>query len=139
VNAVRAVLSVSGTRSAVTSCRLVGLLQRGSPTPPPVPVEDRRIEAALTTRTGAIVPVHPHGHPVDLEKADAVADRHGLAMVEDAAQGARGPYRGRRIGQRCADVSFYLGKNLGALGSTSTTTGPSPGAAAAEQRPELRN
>lgn len=92
----------------------------------PVPVEPdpltyhldpAGVEAAVTPRTRAIVPVHLYGRPADLDAIDAVAARHGLAVVEDAAQAHGARYRGERIGGRyAAAFSFYPGKNLGALG-----------------------
>ncbi|GAA3947149.1 DegT/DnrJ/EryC1/StrS family aminotransferase [Actinomadura viridis] len=93
----------------------------------PVPVETRettrtmdpdRIEAALTPRTRAIVPVHLYGHPADMRPVEALAARHGLHIVEDAAQAHGAAYRGRRIGAApsTAAFSFYPGKNLGAMG-----------------------
>ncbi|MFC3994757.1 DegT/DnrJ/EryC1/StrS family aminotransferase [Nocardiopsis sediminis] len=77
-----------------------------------------RIDAAVTPRTRAIVPVHLNGHPADIDAVTDVAERHGLAVVEDAAQAHGARYRGRRIGSgpHAAAVSFYPGKNLGALG-----------------------
>jgi dTDP-4-amino-4,6-dideoxygalactose transaminase len=75
-------------------------------------------EAALTPRTAALMPVHLYGHVVDVEAVADVAQRHGLAMIEDAAQ-AHGAVRdGRRAGSRgvAAGFSFYPGKNLGAFG-----------------------
>jgi dTDP-3-amino-3,4,6-trideoxy-alpha-D-glucose transaminase len=92
----------------------------------PVPVEPdmatwnidpAAIEAAITPRTKAIMPVHLYGQPADLDAIDAVAQRHGLAVVEDAAQAHGARYRGERIGSRfAATFSFYPGKNLGAFG-----------------------
>lgn len=92
----------------------------------PVPVEPEQatflidagaLEAAVTPRTRAIVPVHLYGQPVDLDAVDAVAGRHGLAVVEDAAQAHGAYYRGARVGSRfAAAFSFYPGKNLGAQG-----------------------
>lgn len=92
----------------------------------PVPVEPdpatynldpAAIEAAITPRTKAIMPVHLYGQPADLDAIDAVARRHGLPIVEDAAQAHGARYRGARIGSRyLATFSFYPGKNLGALG-----------------------
>ncbi len=93
----------------------------------PVPVEpDEKTftmdpagaEAAVTARTRAIVPVHLYGRPADLTALRAVADRHGLAMAEDAAQAAGARHQGDRIGAGPAAVafSFYPAKNLGAAG-----------------------
>jgi dTDP-3-amino-3,4,6-trideoxy-alpha-D-glucose transaminase len=85
-------------------------------------------EAAVTRRTRAIVPVHLYGRPADLGGLGAVARRHGLAVVEDAAQAAGAALHGRRIGAAPATVafSFYPGKNLGALGDSGclVTTDP---------------
>lgn len=92
----------------------------------PVPVEcaagsflidPELLEAAVTPRTRAVMPVHLYGHPVDLDAVAQFADRHGLALVEDAAQAHGARYRGRRVGSgHIAAFSFYPGKNLGALG-----------------------
>lgn len=99
----------------------------------PVPVEPdartyninpERIAASLTQRTRAILPVHLYGQPADLDPILALARRHGLAVVEDAAQAHGARYRGRRIGSD-GDVvcwSFYPGKNLGALGDAGAIT-----------------
>ncbi|MEU0149418.1 DegT/DnrJ/EryC1/StrS family aminotransferase [Streptomyces sp. NPDC006288] len=92
----------------------------------PVPVEPGddsflldtdRLEAVVTPRTRAVVPVHLYGHPVDLDAVDRFAGRHGLAVVEDAAQAHGARYRGRRVGSgHAVAFSFYPGKNLGSLG-----------------------
>jgi dTDP-3-amino-3,4,6-trideoxy-alpha-D-glucose transaminase len=93
----------------------------------PVPVEPdektftmdpARAEAAVTARTRAIVPVHLYGRPADLTALRGVADRHGLAVVEDAAQAAGARHDGDRIGSGPSAVafSFYPAKNLGAAG-----------------------
>jgi dTDP-3-amino-3,4,6-trideoxy-alpha-D-glucose transaminase len=92
----------------------------------PVPVEPdarthtldpARIGSAVTGRTRAIVPVHLYGHPADLDAIRAVAARHGLAILEDAAQAHGARYRDRPVGSGgTAAFSFYPGKNLGALG-----------------------
>jgi dTDP-4-amino-4,6-dideoxygalactose transaminase len=82
-------------------------------------LDPERIEAAITPATKAILPVHLYGHLADLDAILAVADRHGLAVVEDACQahGARDA-SGRRAGSRgtAAAFSFYPSKNLGAYG-----------------------
>jgi len=77
-----------------------------------------RLDAAITDHTRALVPVHLYGHPVDLDEVHAVARRHHLPVIEDAAQAHGARYRGRRIGAHSPAVcfSFYPSKNLGALG-----------------------
>ncbi len=99
----------------------------------PVPVEPdpathnidpAQIEAAITPATKALLPVHLYGQPADLDPILALARRHGLFVVEDAAQAHGARYKGRRIGSH-GDVvcwSFYPGKNLGALGDAGAVT-----------------
>ena len=81
-------------------------------------MDPARAEAAVTARTRAILPVHLYGRPADLTALRAVADRHGLAVVEDAAQAAGARHDGDRIGSGPSAVafSFYPAKNLGAAG-----------------------
>ena len=77
-----------------------------------------QIEAAITDRTKAILPVHLHGQPADLDPILAIARRHRLVVIEDAAQAHGAEYKGRRVGS-IGDMgcfSFYPGKNLGACG-----------------------
>lgn len=81
-------------------------------------IDPDRIEAAITPRTKAIVPVHLHGLPADLDPIIEIARRHGLTVIEDAAQSHGAEYKGRRVGS-IGDLgcfSFYPGKNLGAYG-----------------------
>ncbi len=75
-------------------------------------------EAAVTERTAAILPVHLYGQAADMDAVKAIADRHGLAVFEDAAQAHGATWRGRRVGTfgTAAAFSFYPSKNLGALG-----------------------
>lgn len=75
-------------------------------------------EAAITPRTRAIMPVHLYGMPCDLHGLRAVAKKHGLVLLEDAAQAHLARYKGRTIGSDSdvATFSFYPGKNLGAYG-----------------------
>ena len=77
-----------------------------------------KLEAAITPRTKAIVPVHLFGMPAEIDRIKAIADGHGLPVVEDAAQAHGARYRGKRVGQfgKIACFSFYPSKNLGAYG-----------------------
>jgi dTDP-4-amino-4,6-dideoxygalactose transaminase len=77
-----------------------------------------KLEAAITPRTKAIIPVHLYGMPAEMDRIMAVAERHGLPVIEDAAQAHGAKYRGRRVGQfgRISCFSFYPSKNLGAYG-----------------------
>lgn len=114
----------------------------------PVPVEPdpathnldpARVEAAITSRTRAVLPVHLYGLPADLDPILAVARAHGLKVLEDAAQAHGAAYRGARIGTH-GDVvawSFYPTKNLGALGDAGAVTTNDP--ELAERISVLRN
>jgi dTDP-4-amino-4,6-dideoxygalactose transaminase len=77
-----------------------------------------RVEAAVTPRTRALLPVHLYGQPADMDALEAVAKRHGLALVEDCAQAHLATARGRPVGTIgiAGAFSFYPTKNLGALG-----------------------
>ncbi len=76
------------------------------------------LEGAITPRTKAIMPVHLYGDPVDMDPLLAIAERHQLLVIEDAAQAHGATYKGRRCGSmgHLAGFSFYPGKNLGAYG-----------------------
>ena len=76
------------------------------------------LEKAITPRTKAILPVHLYGHPMNLEPLLAIAGKHNLPLVEDAAQAHAAKYRGKVIGTfgAVSCFSFYPGKNLGAYG-----------------------
>jgi len=82
------------------------------------------IEAALTPRSKAIVPVHLYGRPADLESILKVGERTGLAVIEDACQAHGATYRGRPVGGfgLAATWSFYPAKNLGAYGEGGALT-----------------
>lgn len=82
------------------------------------------IEAAITPRTRAIMPVHLYGHPADMERILHVARRHGLIVIEDAAQAHGAKYKGRPAGSLgdIACFSFYPTKNLGAYGEGGAVT-----------------
>ena len=81
-------------------------------------IDVNRIEAAITPRTRAIIPVHLYGQSADLDPIFDIAARHDLAIIEDAAQAHGALYKGRRVGARgrANCFSFYPGKNLGAYG-----------------------
>jgi len=76
------------------------------------------VEKAITPRTKVILPVHLYGHPADMGPINAVAARHGIPVLEDAAQAHGAETEGRRAGTlgHAACFSFYPGKNLGAYG-----------------------
>lgn len=93
----------------------------------PVPVEPdvtthnidvKQIAAHITHRTRAVIPVHLYGQPADMDPINELAIKHGLIVIEDAAQAQGARYKGRRVGSlgHAAATSFYPGKNLGALG-----------------------
>ncbi len=114
----------------------------------PVPVEPdqathnidpARIEAAITSRTRALLPVHLYGQPADMDLILDIAKRHGLRVIEDAAQAHGARYKGQRIGAHGDIVcwSFYPGKNLGALGDAGAIT--TDDTALAERVALLRN
>ncbi len=81
-------------------------------------IDPAAVRAAVTSRTAAIVPVHLYGCPADLDAINAIAEKHGLAIIEDAAQAHGAIWHDRRVGSigRAAGFSFYPGKNLGAIG-----------------------
>lgn len=86
------------------------------------------IEAAITPRTKAILPVHLYGQPADMDPILEIAKRHGLVVIEDAAQAHGAEYKGRRAGS-IGDMgcfSFYPGKNLGAYGEGGMVTTDNP-------------
>lgn len=81
------------------------------------------IEAAITTKTKAIIPVHLYGQACDMDPIMEIAARHGLKVLEDCAQAHGATYKGRKIGTfgEASGFSFYPGKNLGALGDAGAT------------------
>ncbi len=81
-------------------------------------LDPSQLEAAITSRTKAVIPVHLFGQPADLDPILEIAQRHKLFVIEDACQAHGAEYKGRRVGA-IADAgcfSFYPGKNLGAFG-----------------------
>lgn len=87
-------------------------------------IDPAQVEARITPKTKAILPVHLYGQPADLDPLMAIAEKHGLLLVEDAAQAHLAEYRGRRVGGigHVAGFSFYPGKNLGAYGEGGLAT-----------------
>lgn len=100
----------------------------------PVPVEipddgtytisPELIEAAITSRTKAIIPVHLYGRPADMTPIMRIAAKYGLKVIEDAAQAHGARYQNLRVGSLgdAAAFSFYPGKNLGAFGDGGAIT-----------------
>jgi UDP-2-acetamido-2-deoxy-ribo-hexuluronate aminotransferase len=81
-------------------------------------IDPGKIEAAVTKRTKAILPVHIFGHPADMEKIAAVAKEHKLKIIEDCAQSFGASVHGKKTGSLgdAGCFSFYPSKNLGAFG-----------------------
>jgi dTDP-4-amino-4,6-dideoxygalactose transaminase len=104
-------------------------------TPIPVEPDERtynidpcRIQEALTASTKAIIAVHLYGQPADMDAINDIATKHGLRVIEDAAQAHGARYKGRCVGSLAdaAGFSFYPGKNLGALGDGGAITTNDP-------------
>lgn len=102
-------------------------------------LDPEKLEAAITSKTRAVMPVHLYGQPADMAPIREIARRHGLWVIEDAAQGHGGRYQGRRVGSLgdAAAFSFYPGKNLGAYGDGGAVVTSDP--ALAERVRLLRN
>ncbi len=81
-------------------------------------IDPTKVEAAITSRTRAIIPVHLYGQCADMDALNDIARRRNLVVIEDAAQAHGAQYKGRRAGSMgdLACFSFYPGKNLGAYG-----------------------
>lgn len=81
-------------------------------------IDPRRLFAAVTSRTKAVVPVHLYGHPADMDLIHAIASEHGLLVIEDACQAHGARYRGARCGSfgQAAAFSFHPEMNLSAMG-----------------------
>src|SRR5262249_41496950 len=81
-------------------------------------LDPAQVEAAITPRTRAILPVHLYGQAADVLRLGDIAAKHGLVLIEDACQAHGGTFHGRRLGSygRASCFSFYPGKNLGAYG-----------------------
>jgi dTDP-4-amino-4,6-dideoxygalactose transaminase len=99
----------------------------------PIPVEPNietynlapdKIEAAITDKTRAIMPVHLYGQPAEMDAINEIARKYNLKIIEDAAQAQGAKYQGKRTGVLgdAAGFSFYPGKNLGAFGDAGAIT-----------------
>jgi dTDP-4-amino-4,6-dideoxygalactose transaminase len=88
-------------------------------------IDPNRVESAITERTRVILPVHLYGQPAELGPLQDIARRHGLWLIEDAAQAVAAEYEGKRCGGigDLACFSFYPSKNLGAYGDAGAVTG----------------
>lgn len=87
-------------------------------------IDPDRIEAAITPSTQAIIPVHLYGQCAEMDPIMEIAERHGLTVIEDAAQAIGAEYRGRRAGSigQMSCFSFYPTKNLGGFGDAGMLT-----------------
>ena len=87
-------------------------------------LEPDQLDAAITPRTRAVIPVHLYGHPADLGPICDIARRYGLVVIDDAAQAHGARYRERPIGAlvSATTFSFYPSKNLGAMGDGGAVT-----------------
>lgn len=94
------------------------------PVEPTYNLDPARLEAAITPRTKVILVVHLYGQTADMDGINAVARKHGLKVIEDAAQAHGARYKGKMAGNLAdsAGWSFYPGKNLGALGDGGAVT-----------------
>jgi len=86
------------------------------------------LDAAVTGHTKAVIPVHLYGHPADMDGINQIARKHGLRVIEDAAQAHGAEYRNQRVGSLAdaACFSFYPGKNLGAFGEAGAVVTADP-------------
>jgi dTDP-4-amino-4,6-dideoxygalactose transaminase len=109
------------------------------PDPNTFNLDPGRVTAAITSRTRAIIPVHLYGQPADMDPIIAVAEKHELKVLEDAAQAHGARYRGRGVGSlgHAAAYSFYPSKNLGAFSDGGAVT--TDDAALADRLRVLRN
>jgi dTDP-4-amino-4,6-dideoxygalactose transaminase len=98
------------------------------PDPTSFALDPLLIEAAISARTKAVLPVHLYGHPADMTAVVEVAHGHGLRVLEDCAQAHGARWQGRRVGGfgDAAAWSFYPTKNLGALGDAGAITTNDP-------------
>lgn len=94
------------------------------PDPNSFNIDPQKIEAAITSRTKVILPVHLYGQLADMPKIMAIANKHNLLVLEDSAQSHGAEIHGKKAGNwgHASGFSFYPGKNLGALGDAGAIT-----------------
>lgn len=112
--ATAAAISLVGAEPVLVDCELDTYL-----------IDPAAVAAAITPRTRAIIPVHLYGQPANMDALRSLAERHGLALIEDAAQAHGATLSdGRPCGSlgAAAGFSFYPGKNLGAFGDAGAVT-----------------
>ena len=87
-------------------------------------IDTAKLEAAITKKTKAIIPVHLYGQCADMDTVNAIARKHNLIVIEDACQAHGSTYKGKKAGTlgHAAAFSFYPGKNLGAYGEGGAVT-----------------
>ncbi|MCK4538561.1 MAG: DegT/DnrJ/EryC1/StrS family aminotransferase [Candidatus Krumholzibacteria bacterium] len=87
-------------------------------------MDPSKLEAAITDKTKAIIPVHLFGQPCDMDSIMEIAEKHGLKVIEDSCQAHGARYKGRRAGSlgHAAAFSFYPSKNLGSFGEGGAVT-----------------
>lgn len=102
-------------------------------------LDPKEVEKKITSKTKAVIAVHLYGRPADLSSLSEICDRHGLYLLEDAAQAHGASYQGRKVGAfgKLAAFSFYPAKNLGALGDAGAILTDDD--ALAERLRQLRN
>ena len=111
-------LTASGTAQAILHCgarpRFVDI------DPVSWCIDPVAVEAGITEKTAAIIPVHLFGYPADMSRLTEIAERHGLAVIEDCAHAHGAMLDGRRLGSfgHAAAFSFYPTKNLGGIGDS---------------------
>lgn len=123
------ILASNGYIATVLAVSIVGATPvLVEPDPATHNLDHARVEAAITPRTKVILPTHLYGQPADLDPLLDIARRHGLRLLEDAAQAHGARYKGRRVGAHGDAVawSFYPSKNLGALGDAGAVTTNDP-------------
>jgi len=122
-------LTFIATAEAVSHCGAVPVF--ADIDPQTCNIDPAKIEATITDRTKAILPVHLYGQPADMDPIRSIARRYGLKVIEDAAQAHGAQYKGKRTGTLgdVACFSFYPGKNLGAYGDAGAVVTNDPGIA----------